>query len=461
MFKKNVIFRSATPEKIFLILSVTFGLVFCFATAPFQVPDEFAHFYRAYQVSTLKLLPDVQSNYEVGGLLPASFQLLEQEFLEMTTQPATAVPISKLTALMREPIHAEQTEFFQFKNSAIYLPVGYFPQALGILSGRLFGAKLLWTFYLGRIFNLLNWALITYAAIRKTPLMKWAFLIIALMPMTITQAASFSVDGILNGLTLLLVALILRAAYDDSISPHRKDYALWILLFVLITLFKPAYLAFFGIILVIPQKKFAFAHRLTVVFAMLALSFIAYAAWINLYTQTGIDLAFDDRFSPERQAAWIFNHGSHFLTIIVTNYIRMAFPLIISCIGYLGWLNQPLPAQAYPAFILFFLFIILFDNHYPSFRVENRHRMIFLSVLLVSLFVIPTGIYILTNPVGYDRIDGIQGRYYIPLLPLFCLMVSNSFLKIPDWVLRLVVPLLSSWFMLLALVTVLQRIQWG
>ncbi|MER3433396.1 MAG: hypothetical protein C4288_08190 [Leptolyngbya sp. ERB_1_1] len=45
-----------SPERAFLILSLIFGMMFIIALAPFQSPDEPAHFYRAYQLSEGKII---------------------------------------------------------------------------------------------------------------------------------------------------------------------------------------------------------------------------------------------------------------------------------------------------------------------------------------------------------------------------------------------------------------------
>ena len=44
-----------TAAKMFLPLAWIFGTLFALITPPFQVPDEFQHFYRAYQVSEGRL----------------------------------------------------------------------------------------------------------------------------------------------------------------------------------------------------------------------------------------------------------------------------------------------------------------------------------------------------------------------------------------------------------------------
>jgi Predicted membrane protein (DUF2142) len=41
-----------TPDRLVLALGLAGGLLLVFVTPPFQVPDEPAHFFRAYQVAT-------------------------------------------------------------------------------------------------------------------------------------------------------------------------------------------------------------------------------------------------------------------------------------------------------------------------------------------------------------------------------------------------------------------------
>ncbi len=55
-------------EHVFLILGLLFGLAFVFVTPPFQVPDEYNHFFRAYEISQGKLLSQkvLRSNILIG-----------------------------------------------------------------------------------------------------------------------------------------------------------------------------------------------------------------------------------------------------------------------------------------------------------------------------------------------------------------------------------------------------------
>ncbi len=451
--------RVTKPESLFLLLATTFGLLFCLGTAPFQVPDEFVHFYRAYQVSELKFLPEYQSDYAVGGQLPESFSLFEDAFLGMTTKPKSTASISSLEALLKEPLNPHQTTFFSFKNSAIYAPVGYLPQALGLLIGRWLHVSLLAEFYLGRIFNLLVWTALTYLALRVAPFFKWVLFVFGLMPMTISQAASLSVDGLLNGAAFLFIALILRAASEKGPKPGWKDCGVWIVLLTAVTLIKPAYIVLGALLFLVPVRKYgswkAFLLALTLAAGVPVL---AYLGWTRLLAWHEVSMSYDPLFNPSQQTHWIMSNFQLYVQTLVRNYGRMALPLLVSSIGYFGWLNQPQPAFVYPLFILFGFYTILLDHH-PDYQVLLWQRIVILGVILAGLITIASGIYIVSNPVAYQRIDGIQGRYFIPLEPLFGLLIYNHVIRFRAWILNILIPLCSVIFLVIALQTVLQRIQ--
>ena len=101
----------------------------------------------------------------------------------------------------------------------------------------------------------------------------------------------------------------------------------------------------------------------------------------------------------------------------------------------------------------------MLDHNYPRIRVLPWQRIGIVGVVAACLLTIATSIFVISNPVAYYRIDGIQGRYFIPLVPLIGLLIYNNTIRIPGWTLKLFVPLGSIWFMVLAVLTVLQRIQ--
>ncbi len=67
--------------------------------------------------------------------------------------------------------------------------------------------------YLARFANLLLYVLIVYSAIKLTPVHKWVFFLLALMPMTLYEAASLSADSFTIAVSFLLIALFLKFSF--------------------------------------------------------------------------------------------------------------------------------------------------------------------------------------------------------------------------------------------------------
>ena len=120
---------------MFLVLGLFFGLLFLLVTPPFQVPDEPAHFYRAYQVSRGGLVPQ-QLGTQVGGNLPRSLSKLEGRFKYLQFHSERRVTAAQVLDARRIPLGPNDEVFTSFPNAALYSPVNYLPQAIGIAIAR-------------------------------------------------------------------------------------------------------------------------------------------------------------------------------------------------------------------------------------------------------------------------------------------------------------------------------------
>ncbi|HXO28006.1 MAG TPA: hypothetical protein VOA80_11725, partial [Thermoanaerobaculia bacterium] len=66
-----------TPDRLLLALGLAGGLLLVFVTAPFHVPDEPAHFLRAYQIATAAAAEPGPGG-GIGYRLPASLPQLAE-----------------------------------------------------------------------------------------------------------------------------------------------------------------------------------------------------------------------------------------------------------------------------------------------------------------------------------------------------------------------------------------------
>jgi uncharacterized membrane protein len=92
-------------------------------------------------------------------------------------------------------------------------------------------------------------------------------------------------------------------------------------------------------------------------------------------------------------------------------------------VGYLGVLDVPLPFVAVLAYFLMIVFAAMIDKN--RFIVTLRQKVICLIIFLFGIGAIMTFDYLTWNLIGAQIIIGVQGRYFIPLAPLFFLLLYN------------------------------------
>ena len=165
---------------------------------PLQVPDEEAHWFRAWAMTEGQLTADRDGMLT----LPAAFGRIDDLYtrLEATVGylPVTLdgqPGFSGYGDLFNAPAPPGAVGYV-VSRVANYSPVGYLPQAAGIGIGRLFGASPLTSFYLARLANLLVAVTLLFFAIRLAPFGKQLYAFIALLPMTMFELASLSCDAL-------------------------------------------------------------------------------------------------------------------------------------------------------------------------------------------------------------------------------------------------------------------------
>lgn len=153
-------------HKVFLFAALFWGITLLFLVPPYQVPDEPAHFYRAWQVSLFDFKPEVRNN-RLGGELPVSLQDFYSTIMVTPGDKEDKLTGTMLEAASKIKLNPEQTKFYTFPNTALYSPVPYIPQAIGIGIGRVLKLSPLAVFYLARLFNFIAWVSIVFLQLKR------------------------------------------------------------------------------------------------------------------------------------------------------------------------------------------------------------------------------------------------------------------------------------------------------
>jgi uncharacterized membrane protein len=423
------------PERFFLFTASIFGALILFITPPFQVPDEPNHFFRAWQISEGGFV-SIKQNQRVGGYLPASLKEAISPFNSIIWAQDRKITDLKVDSLFKISLNPEVKKFYDFNNTALYSPVCYLPSALAIFVLRTFNTPPLYIFYGGRLAALIFWIITLYFAIKSIPIYKWLFTLLALLPMSLFINMSISADVVTNAFFFLFIATVFKFSYSDTPLNNRNFFFLCGLVFFVVSI-KAAYVPVILILLIIPQKKFRdkkdHALKLILLFIIAGLTFFLWNSLLNpLYVAyTDYNQEFRDSAALVRDAnmpqqlKFILNNGSYIFSVFLAS-LASAFDMYFTgYIGTFGWIEQKLPIGIVCCAYLMLLFVAVFDTR--SVKIRFTDKILFGVIFIFLLGLVFLSQHLIWDPVGGDKIMNIQGRYLIPVLPLFFMMFYSRF----------------------------------
>jgi uncharacterized membrane protein len=419
------------PEWVFLVIAIPASTVFAFITPPLQVPDEVNHFYKAYGIAEFNLFDRTKT-------IPVSIIKLDSAFIHLNFsagEKTSLAEIKKHTGVKLEPE----------KRASKWVPdyvVPYLPQALGIFIGKLFNFSPLALMYMGRIFNLLISILIMFFAIRIIPQFKWIFLLLALMPKTMFLFGSISYDSLIISLSFFTTAAFFYYAFACDRNLRLKDLALMALLVLLLLLCKPPYFLLGLLFFFIPRKKFGYMYK----YIMISIGVIAFAlviykagpAVVGYFSGSGSAVQVKPAdpatpgvelplIRPDEQVKLIRNDIPAYLKLIARSgfdYYRSY--ILESFVGLLGYIDVELPdILTYSFLLLLLLSALVLSGENVSLGITKK-TLLFLLVL-ATFVVVETAMYVYATRLGRDRVFGVQGRYFIPMAPLFFMLFYNRY----------------------------------
>jgi uncharacterized membrane protein len=447
--KSSVQLIASNPTKFFTLTTLVFGVVFLLLIPPFQIPDEFTHFTRAYEVSELKTAHVYHGKTidHLGSFMPKSILLTYKKTSLHLIQGQPDVAQAKkyhpseTKQALHIPLNKSVTAFYDTGSSPSYFPLLYLPQAVTIKILSLFNSPVIVMLYATRFVGLLIWLALALLALRVLrPSRRAAALVgVLLLPMFVAQAST-STDPLINGLALLFVALISRN-FIDKVALTRTRAGLYMLMLALMSLSKPVY-AMFGLLLFLLPGRSRSKDSLLLKLAILVAPLLIVVLWsAGTKTPGGpyfIDSIAISHASPSLQAHHVIPNVFNFVEPLVnTLFLGWGDNVFVSMMGEFGKLDTPLP-------LLFVIlgYIVLFvalctglgekDEPALTRNFYLKRRTILLTLLTAAFFAggVYLAMYIYSTPPGEKIITGVQGRYFLPLLPLGVLFIPKSSITI-------------------------------
>lgn len=325
------------------------------------------------------------------------------------------------------------TKFFtDFPNTAVYSPVSYIPQAVIISVLRNVNAPPVLILYACRIAGFLFWLICIFFTIKYIPVHKWLFTVLALLPMSVFIHTAVSADIVTNSLVFLFIGFILNKKFSGH-QIIKKDLFFLYLICVLIALAKVVYAPVILLICIIPKSKFKSGKTYYVnLISICLIVFIVMVTWSSVVTRNYI--AYAD-YNPEfrKNAAMPVCSNMHLqkeeiqidwlsTCKIIPNTILRDFNMYSSgFIGTFGWMDTHLPGWIISLSYII-IFIVAIAERNSGLHLEIKNKIIFLIAFMLSWLLLIISQYLIWECVGNDFVSVIQGRYLIPIAPLFFML---------------------------------------
>jgi len=408
--------RPLRPHELFACLGLLLGLAYVFLTPPFTVADEHSHFFRAYQLSTGHVTPETgEGGY--GWQIPESVLFVIDAVLDVSPTLPEKLELSRLRHLVRLPLDPQRHRFYAFSNMVIFPPSAYAPQALGILIARELGGSAMILLYAGRLFSLLTYLWLIGWAIRVTPMGAWIFCLIGLSPMSLSLAGSVSADSLTIGLAFLLSALTLRQVMDPEWPLTRRRLLGLGVLGLLLALAKIVYFPLVFLVYLIPAEKFGSRRRAL----LLGTALVAVCMAGNLLWNARVKGYYQPMFPGvdfKAQVQILKSHPLAFAATMARTYFQV-YPraFLAQIYGKLGWMSVSMPRFMTALYYLLLLGAALTETRVIG-RLGRWRRWGLALTAGAVIGLVGVALYISCTAVASPLIHGIQGRYFIPILPL-------------------------------------------
>lgn len=401
-----------SPQSAYLVIAIIWGLVLCVVIPPFQQFDEVAHFYRAWSISAGQLAPDASSM----ATLPDAVASLpgRLDFIAVGEGRAPYSPHRTLE-LLGDSALGQPVKTICFAGNPD--PVGHLPAAVGVGVARLAGLSPLAAMYLARVANLLAAAILVFFAIRLLPFGKPLFVIVGLLPMTMTQFASVNPDALTIAGAMLFFALALHLREQGQLTTAA--------LVVLVVVgavglnVKPGYVALCLLGLLIPRRLFGSHRRWLLWMGVLVAATVGVAALNQVLTAPSsvetIKALYGatTQVDPSAQTDLVLSHPGTFLRAIRTTVGTGAVGLGTNMIGILGRGFIPLSQMAVFLVVALLMATLVAIRDDPALGCWGR--ILIVAVCGITTLALAFAMYVGATGVGAAEVAGLQGRYFIPL----------------------------------------------
>lgn len=432
-------FSSLKPERVFVLTAILFSITYSFLRPPFQSADDFPHFCRAYQISEGGFSA-VSRDQRLGADLPICIKEYHAYYIPFAVFPEFKARDQDNSFFLGNTCKSNERIFIDFPNTSTYSFIAYLPQSLALFVLRQFNFPIAVLYQGSKLFGLLFYVFFIFLAIKITPIYKWLFVALALIPNNLYIMNSFTGDLVSNSLAFVLIALIFKIKFCElkSIYPY-----LFLIFFcgVALAFIKIVHVVLLLLLFTVPAKQFpSRLRKLGLISFIVIVPLIIGNMWsravlknfptVNEYNPAFVGLVgVHQQADHHKQIAHLLEHKTHIFKVIYNSIIAEPEFYLSSYVARFGtYLDVVPPWWFYFSVLMFLAFIGLFEKNQFYFSGLDKLVLFTTGIGIFALIILSQ--HLVWNEVGADRLQYFQGRYLVTIFPLFFMMLSHPWQKI-------------------------------
>ena len=459
--------------KIYPIVITVFGLAYMYVFPAMSAPDEIAHFISAYKISNIMIgekatvadghviirAEDIWLEDTDGEYIFDANKSVKEGVLIPNGGSYGKIISSKLEETSYKVFYAEGNirgadNYISFggkdyeKAQSLHAPVNtipsvYFLPATGITVARIMGLNSVYLVLFGRIANLILFILFGTLGIYFLPKFKEFIFLVSLLPTTIELAASYSYDAVMISSMIFFVSYVFYLAHEKK-EFGIKDLVIVSLIAGLVLPCKMVYFPMLLLLFSIPMYKFKFRGKVdgkikkeNIAF-FLTSAVVVLLSWVFAMYLVNRSIVVGYSTSTTSSLEWA-GEESYTIGYLLHNKLK-AVKLFYNTLllqfeyyhkttfgAYLGHADDVvgIPYIGFLVLNIGMIFSVFGEAKEKQLLVKER-VLTGISIFFV-IFLVLLSMLIAWTPISSEFIEGVSGRYFIPvLLPLLMICRNNK-----------------------------------
>ncbi|MDE7311294.1 MAG: DUF2142 domain-containing protein [Eubacterium sp.] len=408
--------KNGKPEYLFAFLYLSLGILYMCINPLYGVPDESAHFARTYGISEGSFVTEgVDGGIGTGSRLPENL---------LYGNKGPSMKIGDIAA-GKDVELSDQKVFMDYWTSALYSPFTYTAQVLGVAVGKLVSNKVFFIAYCGRFAAWLAAGCILFFAIRYIPFGKHTLIAVSLLPMNMHESISLAGDTFTFAVAVAFFAFVLYLRYTKKGTMGRKDYVLLYVLLFFIASCKIVYVPLCMLAFLIPAERFGSKRNYGKHVLLAALEVLLTAcSWLAISMHI-LDGQLNGKSAEQVQ--YLLSHPLLYVETVVNTTVTYGEGLVKSMLGSsLGWLSIAVNSGIIAMVAVNLAYVCVFEKGVWKDEESKWPRVWTIGAVACVVFVMYTSLYVQWTELEKNIIDGLQGRYFLPVLFPFLLSLKNG-----------------------------------